>query len=157
MATQTIVTYARPRIVHPNACRRLPNLIPQGRCIYRCNGSRFFSSSTKLYRQKPNYNESFGTRLRKRLGETKIKWFHIPVGLGIGFIGLSQGYRVYEREKARREEEWEDDGFVRSTGNGENGSDRDSEATPKRRPRVKPTGPWYVFQAVIYDSLLTSP
>lgn len=150
MATHAIIQYARPRIVHLHACRRMPVLIPQGQCVCRCNGSRLFSSSTKLYRQQPNYKESFSTRLRKRLSETKIKWFHIPVGLGIGFIGLAQGYRVYEREKARRDEEWADDGYVRSTGNGESGSDRDSEGRPKRRPRVKPSGPWFVLHAVIH-------
>lgn len=157
MATHAIVTYARPRIVHPNACRRIPILIPQGQCICRCHGSRLFSSSTKLYRQQPNYKESFSTRLRKRLSETKIKWYSIPVGVGIGFIGFTQLNRVYEREKARRDEEWEDDGYVRSTGSGGNGSDGESEGRPKRRQRVRPTGPWFVFLAVTHDLLLIPP
>jgi phosphatidylserine decarboxylase len=110
-----------------------------------------------LYRQKPNYKESFGTRLRKALSETKIKWYPIPVGLGIGFIGLAQLYRVNEREKARREEEWEDDRYVRSTGSGENGSDGDSEGRPKRRPRIRPTGPWFVYPELGTGLLLIPP
>jgi phosphatidylserine decarboxylase len=156
MATHAITAYARPRIVQSHACRRIPILIPRGQCICRCHKSRLFSSSTKLYRQQPNYKESFGTRLRKALAETKIKWYPIPVGLGIGFIGLAQLYRVNEREKARREEEWEDDGYVRSTGNGGHGSDEESEGRPRRRPRIKPTGPWFVSQAVFQDLSLTN-
>ena len=149
MAMQAIGIYARPRIfAQPQALRRTPILIPQGQCLCRYHSSRLFSSSAKLYRQQPNYNESFGTRLRKALAETKIKWYPIPVGLGIGFIGLAQLYRVNEREKARREEEWEDDGYVRSTGTNGNSSDADSEGRPKRRQRIRPTGPWLVFSAV---------
>lgn len=137
--------YARPRIfTQPHALRRIPVLVSQGQCLCRCNSSRLFSSSTKLYRQQPNYKDSFGTRLRKALSETKIKWYPIPVGLGIGFIGLAQLYRVTEREKARREEEWDDDGYVRSTGTNGNGSDGESEGRPKRRQRIRPTGPWFV-------------
>lgn len=144
MAIHAVAVRARPRITHPHALRPIPILIPPGHCICRCHKSRLFSSSTKLYRQQPNHKESFGTRLRKALSETKIKWYPIPVGLGIGFIGLAQLYRVNEREKARREEEWEDDGYVRSTGSGGSGSEGESEGRPKRRERIKPTGPWFV-------------
>jgi phosphatidylserine decarboxylase len=74
--------------------------------------------------------------------------------LGIGFIGLAQLYRVNEREKARREEEWEDDGYVRSTGTNGDGSDGESEGRPKRRQRIRPTGPWFVFLQMGNGSLL---
>src|ERR1700693_6144893 len=62
--------------------------------------SRHFSATVRAYRQSQDGRESFGTRLRRALGETKIKWYPIPVGLGIGFLGLAQLYRVNEREKA---------------------------------------------------------
>lgn len=58
---------------------------------------------------------------------TKIQWYRIPVGLGIGFLGLVQFYKVSSREKERRETE---DG-------------EESTKAPKRRPRVRPDGPWY--------------
>lgn len=144
MATRVITTYARLRIAPRHAVQRIPVLMPQRQCACRCNRSRLFSSSTKLYRQQPNYKESFGTRLRRALRETKIKWYPIPVGVGIGFIGLAQLYRVNERERARREEELVKYGYVRSTGKNENGGDADSNGRPKRRHRVRPTGPWYI-------------
>lgn len=59
------------------------------------------------------------------LGKSKTEWYFIPVGVGIGFLGLVQGYKVYTREKERQE----DDEF---------------EKKPKRRPRVSPEGPWQV-------------
>jgi phosphatidylserine decarboxylase len=146
MATRAIASYARPRIcTQKHALKRVRLLAPNGECVCRCHKSQPFSSSSKLYRQHPNYKDSFGTRLRKALSETKIKWYPIPVGLGIGFIGLAQLYRVNEREKARREEEWDDDGYVKSTGSNGEGGEKDSEGRPKRRKRIKPTGPWCVF------------
>ena len=155
MATQVKAGYARQRIyAQAQALRHIPILTTQGQCICRCHKSRLFSSSTKLYRQQPNYKESFGTRLRKALAETRIKWYPIPVGLGIGFIGLAQLYRVNEREKARREEEWEDDGYVRSAGTNGNGGDGESEGRPKRRQRIRPTGPWFVFLELSCGSML---
>jgi len=120
----------------------------QPQCVCRCHSPRSFSSSARLYRQQPHYKDSFGTRLRKALNETKIKWYPIPVGLGIGFLGLGQLYRVNEREKARiREEEWEDDGVLKMSGSGR---DEESSGRPKRRERIRPTGPWSVIFAALH-------
>lgn len=97
---------------------------------------RHFSSSQRAY--GPEFRESFGTRLRRALNETRIKWYPIPVGLGVGFLGLVQWYRINEREKNKEEEdEDEDDGFVNYAGT-------DSEGRPKKRQRIRPTGPWQV-------------
>jgi len=133
--------YARPRSLasQPWSLRQIP--IPQPRsqriCIDRFHGSRFFSSSARLYRQRQEYKDSFGTRLRKALAETKIKWYPIPVALGIAFLGVGQLYRVNEREKAkRRDEESEDDG--------------ESVGRPKKRERIRPTGPWLVSRRPLY-------
>jgi phosphatidylserine decarboxylase len=146
MAIQPIVTYARPRILDQrNALQRVPSLLSRSQCICRCHRSRFFSTSGRLHRKQADYKESFGTRLRKALGETKIKWYPIPVGVGIGFLGLGQLYRVNEREKARRrQEELSDDGSVRFSGSGRDEDGREPGGRPRRRERIKPTGPWFV-------------
>jgi phosphatidylserine decarboxylase len=131
MAFQPLAKSARPRMfARPQTLRRVPVFLSQAQpqFVCRCHSSRLFSSSTKLYRQQSNYKESFGTKLRKALGETKIKWYPIPVGLGIGFLGFVQIRKVSERERLKREEEWED---------GENGE------RPKRRQRIRPSGPWF--------------
>lgn len=59
---------------------------------------------------------------------SKIQWYQIPVGLGIGFLGLVQFYKVSAREQERIDRE-----------NGVEGT-----KTPKKRPRVRPDGPWQV-------------
>lgn len=144
MAFQPIAMYTKPRIsMQLRVLPRVPILLSQSQssCICRCHTSRLFSSSARLYRQKPEYKESFGTRLRRALSETKIKWYPIPIGLGIGFLGLLQFYRVNEREKARKQEEKpEEDGYVKIVG-----GDGDHGGRPKKRERIRPTGPWFVL------------
>jgi phosphatidylserine decarboxylase len=108
-------------------------------CRYHRALPRQFSSTVRFSRQQDG-RESFGTRLRRALGETKIRWYPIPVGLGIGFLALTQFYRVNEREKIRRREE-EEDAYLRGVGRGE---ECDLEGRPKRRKRIRPTGPWFV-------------
>jgi phosphatidylserine decarboxylase len=79
------------------------------------------------------------------LGDTKIKWYPIPIGLGIGFLGLVQLYKVNERERLRREEEWEDDGYVKTTGSDRENGGGSLGGRPKRRERIRPSGPWFVY------------
>lgn len=95
---------------------------------YQNRSRRSFSSSSKRSNQQ---DEPFGSRARKALGDTKIKWYPIPVGLGIGFLGLAQFYRVRQREKAL------DDANDGAT-------EIDSEGQPKKRKRIRPSGPWQV-------------
>lgn len=136
MAIPPMARCARPRIVG-----RISGQLSQSQWIARSHKTRNFSYSSPRYSQKgPQYKDSFGTRLRRALGETKIKWAPIPVGLGIGFLGLAQLYRINEREKARLRKE--EDGHVDITGNG-NGEG--VEGRPKRRERIRPTGPWSVW------------
>ncbi|ROW15495.1 hypothetical protein VPNG_02233 [Cytospora leucostoma] len=59
------------------------------------------------------------------LGNSKTEWYFIPVGLGIGFLGLVQGYKVYTREQERQDEE-------------------EQIRKHKKRPRIRPDGPWQV-------------
>jgi len=57
------------------------------------------------------------------------------VALGIGFLGGVQFYRIQQREKRRKEEEDEEARIVDE----ERG---DSRVRPKRRKRIRPSGPW---------------
>lgn len=59
------------------------------------------------------------------MNESKIQWFHIPVGLGIGFLGLVQFYRVSKREREKQE-------FA----------SQDGEGKATKRERIRPEGPW---------------
>ncbi|CAG8980379.1 hypothetical protein HYALB_00003943 [Hymenoscyphus albidus] len=139
MAIPQLSRCARPRIITQDL-RRIPGQFSQAQYIARSHKTRGFSYTSPKYSQKgPNYRESFGTRLKRALGETKIKWYPIPVGVGIGFLGLAQLYRINEREKDRlREETWDKDNYA-GNGNGEG-----VEGRPKRRERIRPTGPWQV-------------
>lgn len=78
--------------------------------------------------QKHQNNDRFGSRLRGALRDTKVKWYPIPVGLGIGFLGLVQFYKTQAREKERLEKE----------------ASEFEGGRPKRRPRIRPDGPWQV-------------
>ncbi|XWW96690.1 hypothetical protein V2A60_004667 [Cordyceps javanica] len=80
------------------------------------SAARDFSSGPSG--QRPRFSQRLGDALRK----TKVTWYHIPVGLGVGFLGLVQFYKVQSRERERQE-----------------GGDR-----PKPRPRIQPDGPWQV-------------
>ncbi|XXH00463.1 tau 95 subunit of transcription factor TFIIIC [Hypoxylon texense] len=79
--------------------------------------------------QKWQNNERFGSRLRSALRDTKVRWYPIPVGLGIGFLGFVQFYKTQAREKERIEQE---------------ASEFDGAARPRRRQRIRPDGPWQV-------------
>lgn len=107
---------------------------------FRVPGSgrpRQFSTTTSW---KQNYGKennhpgpsksTFGSRLRYALRSTKIEWYPIPVGVGIGLLGLLQYYRIRRSEKRRLEkqalgEAWENE-------------------RPLPARRVRPSGPWQV-------------
>ncbi|KUI71392.1 Phosphatidylserine decarboxylase proenzyme 1, mitochondrial [Cytospora mali] len=80
---------------------------------------------SRPYSQQSQKRPRFTSRLRMALGKSKTEWYFIPVGVGIGFLGLVQGYKVYTREKERQEEE-------------------EQAKKHKRRPRIRPDGPWQV-------------
>ncbi|PHH91718.1 hypothetical protein CDD83_10566 [Cordyceps sp. RAO-2017] len=75
--------------------------------------------------QRPRFSQ----RLGEALHSSKIQWYQIPVGLGIGFLGLIQFYKISTREQERQKEL--QDG-QRET------------AQPQARLRVRPEGPWQV-------------
>ncbi|EEQ89702.1 hypothetical protein RJZ56_007073 [Blastomyces dermatitidis] len=91
---------------------------------------RPFSSSSGRWQQNgqggkgSQEKESFRSRLRTALGNTKVEWYPIPVGLGIGFLGFVQFFRSKRAEKERLERE---------------GSE---EVLPRKK--IRPSGPWQV-------------
>lgn len=103
-------------------------------CQHRTPAPRHFSvSSIRRDAGQNGERGPFRSRLRTALQRTKVQWYPIPVGLGIGFLGFAQLYRRHQhqqREKLRQEEEDE----VDSEGKG---------GKPKRRKRIRPSGPWY--------------
>lgn len=97
--------------------------------------TRQFSKSWRQYHQdnkrENHYKGGFGSRLRFALRNTKVEWYPIPVGLGIGLLGVLHFYKSQRSERDRSVkdsagEEWE------------NG------ARPPRRPRIVPSGSWQV-------------
>lgn len=77
--------------------------------------------STQNSGKRPKFSQRLGEALRN----SKITWYQIPVGLGIGFLGLVQFYKVSSRERERQQEQ-----------------EQDGVRSPKPRPRVRPDGPW---------------
>lgn len=92
--------------------------------------SRSFSSSRPLHEQQ-HRKESFRSRLGAALGKTRIKWEPIPIALGVGFLGAFQLYRIQRREKHTQAEQ-------------DRGEDVDQQGRPKKRERIRPSGPWTV-------------
>ncbi|KZZ99386.1 phosphatidylserine decarboxylase proenzyme 1 precursor [Moelleriella libera RCEF 2490] len=79
---------------------------------------RNFSSSSG---RGPRFSQRLGAALRG----SKITWYHIPVGVGVGFLGLVQFYKVTAREEKKRRQDQDDSGVDQ----------------PKRRPKIRPEGP----------------
>ncbi|KAF2124783.1 phosphatidylserine decarboxylase [Dothidotthia symphoricarpi CBS 119687] len=98
-----------------------------------CVPSRTFSSTRTAWDQQNFHRkESFRSRLNSALKGTKIKWEPIPIALGIGFLGAFQLYRIQRREKHTQAE-------------GERGEEGlDQQGRPKKRDRIRPSGPWTV-------------
>ncbi|KAI0205260.1 phosphatidylserine decarboxylase [Astrocystis sublimbata] len=95
------------------------------------NQKAFFHHSRRTSKNQSQNRDGFGSRLRHALNDTKVKWYPIPVGLGIGFLGFVQFYKTQSRERERQR--LEADGFEENNGQ-----------RPKKRPRVRPEGPWQV-------------
>ncbi len=101
----------------------------------RARPSARFSTSGRAKQEQRD--KPFGTRLRTALRNTKVDWKPIPIALGIGFLGAVQFYRVRNREKRRQQEE-EDARDVEEPHN----SDKEHQGRPKKRKRIRPSGPW---------------
>ena len=103
-------------------------------CLF-CQQTRFFprfSTSVRARQEQHQYKNPFRTRLRIALRDIKVQWkYRIPLGLGIGFLGVIQFYRVQDRAKKRHQEEQD---ALEST--------EDSKVRPRKRKRIRPSGPW---------------
>lgn len=99
--------------------------------------TRRFAASAQQHQETP-HGGPFRTRLRTALRRTKIEWKPIPVALGIGFLGGVQFYRIQQREKRRKEAEDEEAKIAEE----ERAQSEDSRGRPKRRKRIRPSGPW---------------
>lgn len=116
-------------------------------CQHRTGAPRHFSVSS-IRREAGHNGEKgpFRTRLRTALQRTKVQWYPIPVGLGIGFLGFVQLYRRQQeqkREKLRQEEE-------EAGGYGPEGDNDSKGGKPKKRKRIRPSGPWYIHSLQLY-------
>ncbi|KAI0598189.1 phosphatidylserine decarboxylase-domain-containing protein [Biscogniauxia sp. FL1348] len=124
----TTIARGRPLLPH----RLVSPCIRRQPCIHvaRQTTRQFTATSSAPFRQSRTCQtkQRFGSRLRDALRNTKVEWYPIPVGLGIGFLGLVQFYKTQSREKERLEKE-------ASEGEG---------APLKKRQRVRPDGPWHV-------------
>ena len=59
---------------------------------------RLFSHSTRNNKNQKYRAKSFTFRLRRALRDTKVQWRPIPIGLGVGFLGIFQLYRVQRKD-----------------------------------------------------------
>ena len=119
----------RTAAIHKDAFRSLESMCSSCQHV---RPSQRFSTSPRARQQQHQYRGPFTTRLRVSLRETKVQWkYRIPVGLGIGFLGAVQFFRVQEPKKKRQHEEqdsWE--------------STSDSKGKTEKRNRIRPSGPW---------------
>ncbi|KAJ8126999.1 hypothetical protein O1611_g6636 [Lasiodiplodia mahajangana] len=126
---------ATPSMLSTRGRVRLPSSFePQCLCRYPKTAntrpsSWQFTPKASFHHSRPIFQnrDRFGSRLRHALNDTKIKWSPIPIGLGIGFLGFLQFYKTQIRGKEKLEEEASAE-----------------EPLPKKRPRVRPDGPWQV-------------
>ncbi|OAL56326.1 phosphatidylserine decarboxylase [Pyrenochaeta sp. DS3sAY3a] len=96
--------------------------------------SRPFSASrTAFDKQSSHRKESFRSRLNSALKNTTIKWEPIPIALGVAFLGAFQIYRIQRREQHTKAERDEDSKI-----------ELDPQGRPKKRERIRPSGPWTV-------------
>ncbi|KAI5458419.1 phosphatidylserine decarboxylase-domain-containing protein [Mariannaea sp. PMI_226] len=100
---------------------------PQSRCLPRLSASP--AASIRTFASNSGKRPRFSQRLGEAMRNTKIQWYQIPVGLGIGFLGLVHFYKVSSREREKQRELQNGFGEVR---------------VPTPRPRIRPEGPWQV-------------
>ncbi len=108
----------------PRCCRLSP--FKQGASVTQRARADGLVASRRLFSQQQPKRPRFSSRLRTALRNTKIQWYQIPVGVGIGFIGLMHFYKVTKREREKQEQE----------------EGAETTTRPKRRPRIRPDGPW---------------
>ncbi|KAL9073655.1 MAG: hypothetical protein Q9157_004665 [Trypethelium eluteriae] len=115
-----------------SVCSRRP-AARYGRLLNSDRTNAFSTSGFRLKQQQPHRKESFSSRLGTAWKNTKIEWYPIPVAAGVGFLGFLQFYRIQERQRQQREQDEFDNEEHTEPGH-----------RPKKRPRIRPEGPWSV-------------
>jgi hypothetical protein len=94
-------------------------------------------SQQQQQQQQHNHHrsQSYGSRLKYAFNNAKVEWYTIPAALGIGCLGVMQFYKISRREAARTQEDDRASTYA-------NGDDEDPK--PKKRPKIRPSGPWLV-------------
>jgi phosphatidylserine decarboxylase len=90
--------------------------------------------------------QSYGSRMAEALSKTRIRWYAIPAGLGIAFLGAAHFYTVVRRNKAQQEQI---DAAKAANSYGSLSEGEQGVGRPKKRKRVRPSGPWYVQATVV--------
>ena len=60
--------------------------------------SRLFSHSIRHNKNQKHRKKAFIFKLRRALRSTKVQWRPIPIGLGVGFLGIFQFYRIQRKD-----------------------------------------------------------
>ena len=119
-SAQLIKSHALNYHLDPHCCRCVARRLLGTTRSPRPTPSQTRSFASQSSGKRPKFSQRLGEALRS----SKIQWYQIPVGLGVGFLGLVQFYKVSAREKEKLETE------------------EGSASSPKRRPKVRPEGPW---------------
>ncbi|RDA94743.1 hypothetical protein CP533_6725 [Ophiocordyceps camponoti-saundersi (nom. inval.)] len=82
-----------------------------------CPGCAVFRVTGRSYASDASNRQRFSRRLSEALRRTRIQWYHVPIGLGIAFLGILQINKVVTREL---------------------------ENEQKPRSKARPEGPWQV-------------
>lgn len=83
-------------------------------------------------------------KARSPQGQKGIQWFSIPLSVGIGVVGLVHLYRSYRNGSPRSEDEQERVSQMQEKRERQEIQDEDGTRRPRKRPRIRPDGPWLV-------------
>lgn len=103
----------------------------------RARSTTSFSTSAPAKQDERQDKGPFRTGSGPSTRKSRYQWKPIPVGLGIGFLGAVQLYRVREREKRRIQEEAD---ALNAQETHKDGGEH--TGWPKKRKRIRPSGPW---------------
>lgn len=140
---------------------RLPRVLPRGphtQCLFNGASVPPPPSPLTLYRQ-PTMRFNFRRRrspdsfrreihsqqrqkTRKPQSQKGMQWFSIPLSVGVGVVGLVHLYRSYRTSSSSREDEKERSAQAQEGRERPEIPDEDSTGRPKKRPRIRPDGPW---------------
>ncbi|KAK6353017.1 phosphatidylserine decarboxylase 1 [Orbilia brochopaga] len=114
--------------------RRLRMVGPCARCLQTAwrpippfRGAIVINHTARRAYTSSSHKKPFFERLRTAWNETSVKWYPIPVGLGIAFLGFKHYLDVMERERQLAEDERQS-----------------MDPNDPRRRKVRSTGPWQV-------------